>query len=145
MSDTASMLFLFSEVIEILKTGTALCFSTPSCDKDERYINKETPVGRADEASFLFIYSLHLFVSPNNVLSGNNWCNSINSTKWMHNFFVIHKIVSFLEATTYKAVAWSKAFLSVISHIQSLENSVGFTFNTSLESQHFLPFLLPSP
>lgn len=44
-------------------TGTALCLSTPTCGKGERYINKETPVGRADGASFLFAYFLRLAVS----------------------------------------------------------------------------------
>lgn len=121
-------------------TGTALCLLTPTCGKGERYVNKETPVGKADGASFLFAYFLHLAVSAKkNILSGNNWCNSINSTKWTFNFFVAHKIASFLERshytdTTHKAVAWSKfpaitlkSFLSVISRIQSLGNSVVLT------------------
>lgn len=142
---------------EILMTGTALCLSTPACGKGERYINKETPVGSADRASFLVAYFLHLAVFAKNILSGNNWCNSINSIKWTFNFFVVHQIASFLERshytdTTHKAVAWSKfpaitlkSFLSVRSDFQSLENSVGLTFSISLKSQHFPSFLLPSP
>lgn len=85
------------------------------------------------------LFSTFGCICKKNILSGNNWCNSINSTKWTFNFFVAHKIASFLERshytdTTHKAVAWSKfpaitlkSFLSVISRIQSLGNSVVLT------------------
>lgn len=146
---------------EILMTGTALCLSTPTCGKGERYVNKETPVGRAEGASFLFAYFLCLAVSEKNTNKKKHFVRKqlmqLISTKWMFNFFVVHKFASFLERshyndTTHKAVTWSKfpaitlkSFLSVISHIQSLENSVGLTFSKSLVSRHFPPFLLSSP
>lgn len=43
-------------------TETALCLSTPICGKGERYVNKETPMGRANGTGFLAAYFLHLAV-----------------------------------------------------------------------------------